>query len=820
MSQFLIGCKFQAFDDNGVPLSGGKLYAYAAGTSTPKDTYTTATLGTANDNPVILDSRGEADVHLDGLYKFVLTDSDDVEIWTVDNVEGQGSTILDFVQLSDYSDLATAVSTIGATETTLWIDADDTMGANVTIPSTLSIKRLKGNVITTTGYTLTINGPYEAGRFQGFAGTGTVIFADDSIEAAYPEWWGVDGTADQVEINYALNAHKTVKLQRATYTTAGTITLKNHNSLIGSHILETVITNTTTADELIEIGDSSDASTGDADYCTLENLYLVGGATTTHIVRVLGTDDFAGWPNPSRFTTMRNIAINGATTGRGLAIAGHSSHYENIKVNSCNYGIELKKECNALSFVSTNVSGSKETAIRINSFANPAAGEGQSINFTDTIVQNSEGSSGEPAIHLLSGNNITFTNTYFESNNTNGNLNDVKIGSYVNNVEFQNVWASPDDSSAEIFEVACDNFKLDNLGLYASAKYGVKFTGAVAKTASITNCWADTWSNAQAWVHDASSAHQIHWDSNNLGENLIRNSSIQVVQAGTTYTNPANAADVLDIYLIEKVDGGGTAPSVNVNQSATTPAACVPYSIELEITNVGVADAARRWKIYQNIPDMGVFQSRQLALGIQLKASTDLTFTAAEIRLYDDQATTAYRSISSLSTTWETFWIPLTLNVAATSLNVYVVLDAGGGTISGTGSVYIAAPVLMRGYDQPCYDYPVLGEEERRVKWLYERLDPDDDDGVCSGTICNATTAKGVLRFIPKRSVPTVTFSAVNHLQAYAQTTDYPATGTTAEGISKDAATISLTIAGATGGNACIIKSHSDSCYIDIDARP
>ena len=38
------------------PAVGYKLYAYAAGTSTPKDTYTSSTLGTANANPVILDS--------------------------------------------------------------------------------------------------------------------------------------------------------------------------------------------------------------------------------------------------------------------------------------------------------------------------------------------------------------------------------------------------------------------------------------------------------------------------------------------------------------------------------------------------------------------------------------------------------------------------------------------------------------------------------------------------------------------------------------------------------------------------------------------
>jgi hypothetical protein len=81
--------KLQFFDANGNPLVGGKLYSYAAGTTTPLATYTGNTTTTANSNPVILDSRGEAGVWLSSsYYKLKLTDSNNVEIWTVDNVGG------------------------------------------------------------------------------------------------------------------------------------------------------------------------------------------------------------------------------------------------------------------------------------------------------------------------------------------------------------------------------------------------------------------------------------------------------------------------------------------------------------------------------------------------------------------------------------------------------------------------------------------------------------------------------------------------------------------------------------------------------------
>jgi hypothetical protein len=81
--------KLQFFDANGAPLAGGKLYTYAAGTTTPQTTYTDFTGVSANTNPVILDSRGEASVWLDTpLYKMALYDSTNVLIWTVDNIGG------------------------------------------------------------------------------------------------------------------------------------------------------------------------------------------------------------------------------------------------------------------------------------------------------------------------------------------------------------------------------------------------------------------------------------------------------------------------------------------------------------------------------------------------------------------------------------------------------------------------------------------------------------------------------------------------------------------------------------------------------------
>lgn len=83
-------------NDNGTPLSGGKVYWYLAGTSTPATTYADAAGGTPNANPVILDVRGEPTQPIwlvaGQAYKATLTDSLDNVIRQIDNISGVNDT--------------------------------------------------------------------------------------------------------------------------------------------------------------------------------------------------------------------------------------------------------------------------------------------------------------------------------------------------------------------------------------------------------------------------------------------------------------------------------------------------------------------------------------------------------------------------------------------------------------------------------------------------------------------------------------------------------------------------------------------------------
>lgn len=87
------GAAAQFFNNDGVPLSGGFINTYLAGTNTPANTYTTSAGNVAHSNPIVLDSAGRVptgEIWLtNGIsYKFVIKDSSNNLIGTYDNIVG------------------------------------------------------------------------------------------------------------------------------------------------------------------------------------------------------------------------------------------------------------------------------------------------------------------------------------------------------------------------------------------------------------------------------------------------------------------------------------------------------------------------------------------------------------------------------------------------------------------------------------------------------------------------------------------------------------------------------------------------------------
>lgn len=109
----------QILDDSGNLASGWKLYWYAAGSTTPQNTYTDSTGGTPQANPIILNARGETASPIwltTGLsYKCVVKDSSDVTKRTIDNITGVNDSSTSTDQWTDSGLTPTYVSTTSFT---------------------------------------------------------------------------------------------------------------------------------------------------------------------------------------------------------------------------------------------------------------------------------------------------------------------------------------------------------------------------------------------------------------------------------------------------------------------------------------------------------------------------------------------------------------------------------------------------------------------------------------------------------------------------------------------------------------------------------
>jgi hypothetical protein len=142
------GAAAQFFTNSGVILSSGKLYAYAAGTTTPKPTYTSSSGNTAHTHPIILDSAGRVPGGeiwlLPQPYKFALYTSTDVLIATYDNISGLGAAAF---QVDNFT---------GTGSQTVFTLSSASLGENFTFVYINGVYQQK-NTYTVSGTTLTFS---------------------------------------------------------------------------------------------------------------------------------------------------------------------------------------------------------------------------------------------------------------------------------------------------------------------------------------------------------------------------------------------------------------------------------------------------------------------------------------------------------------------------------------------------------------------------------------------------------------------------------------------------------------------------------------
>ncbi len=334
-------------NEAGNPLSGGKVDSYNAGLGTRKDTYTVRDKSAVSTNPIILDVYGRAVVYGDGLYKFVIKDASDNVIKTIDNYncldvadhsarhEDGGDDEIDltgltgelnypWVDVRDYASLQAAVATIAGTVTTLLIPNAQTLTANVVIPTTLKLWITKGgSIVHTHPFTVTINGPFEAGLYTVFTGfsSGDVTFGLGSVREVQPIWF--ENPITQVGVNYAIASLTKGKviLPDTSFTITSKIITKSNVDIEG-YGDNTVITLGANS-KVIEIDGK--------DNINLRN-FKINGVRATYT-----TDTNVGIDSPANGTGSTNITIDNVTVsevaGQGIMfLAQTGSHSRNIRI--------------------------------------------------------------------------------------------------------------------------------------------------------------------------------------------------------------------------------------------------------------------------------------------------------------------------------------------------------------------------------------------------------------------------------------------------------------------------------------------------------
>lgn len=231
--------KQQIYGSDGAPLVGGKIYTYSAGTTTPLATYTNSGGGTANTNPIILNSLGQADIWLasSSSYKFSVYTSADVLLYTVDNI----ATPL------DYLSLVTALASpppIGSTaaNTGAFTTLTGTTGNITTINSTTgnitTINATTGNITTVNATTSTTTGVTTTGTLTFSAGGSMTKPAESAIKP-------ITATVAAGALTVTLNP-TTLEFRSSTLT-SGTVTSRSIASAISMTVSSGSTLGTTSA---------------------------------------------------------------------------------------------------------------------------------------------------------------------------------------------------------------------------------------------------------------------------------------------------------------------------------------------------------------------------------------------------------------------------------------------------------------------------------------------------------------------------------------------------------------------------------------------
>ena len=477
-------------------LTGGAVYAYAAGTDELKIIWLDRAKTLQAANPYTLDGNGTAALFGDGLYRILIKTSAGVTVYDRDNINiedvssavdaaiSSATTAYLVGHTAGCDTLAEAVATIGSTPATLQYGADQTLAANIEIPSTLELMPFNGAVINHGAFTISYAGSTARWPMtQIFDGTGAVTLTGDMLYAV-PQWFGAlgDGAADDtVPLQKACDAYSRIYTPPGTYMT-GTVYLNTNQEFFGagqSSILRRYAT----------------APSATYQYLLATNAYSMGTADPAENKRDIYVHDLQldgmGRTYGALLSFYHSMTINATSNmtvervtfydflGDGIYIgsgtnAGVERHNQNIKVMNCIFDGRAKNNRNGISVIDCDrLIADKNQYLNIgNSTASMSVG-GFDIEPEDTwnIVRHVKITNS-----VFKGINSTNTGgfTFFNSNQSGRNIYDVLVEG---NTFDDNFWGISSSAVIKDLDSADDGLVIINNRFLNSANFDIHNTG-------------------------------------------------------------------------------------------------------------------------------------------------------------------------------------------------------------------------------------------------------------------------------------------------------------------------------------------------------
>ena len=474
------GVAAQFFTNSGAVLTGGKIYTYAAGTSTPEPTYTTASGTIAHTNPIVLDAAGRVpdsgEIWLtDGVaYKFVLKTSTDVLIATYDNISGINSNFVNFTNDQEIQ-TATAGQTVFTLTTMAYLPGTNSLsvfvdGVNQYGPGASYAYEETNNTTVTFASGLHVGAQVKFSTTQ-LQGAGAI----DASQVAYdPPFTGSVATNVKAKLAQTVSVKDfgaigdgvvddTVAIQAALDSGATSIYLPDGTYKVSAALV-------ISANGTIVYGAGMSATTVHSTNVSNENIF-----------ECVGTGPDA--PNSKQFITIKDLTVQGTSNGGNGIYFEYcvDSTIERVQVKNCgSYGI-FTDNAFSNSFRYCRLIDNENHNMRLGAASNQ-------IVVIGCRFQQAGTSNNKSGLQLSDGYGVSIIGCSMESNNIGLEIeqgqNIAVIGCYFEADRSQSIRIG---SSSAAYDVSIQDCYMDGLvGGVPTASYSILISNS-SENISITN---------------------------------------------------------------------------------------------------------------------------------------------------------------------------------------------------------------------------------------------------------------------------------------------------------------------------------------------